>query len=99
MVRRCILCKVTGDKGTYRIPGQGPGNDEVRKKWLAVCGLQSDADTKNVRVCFRHFHENDLVPFMNHNHFRPKPGKIIIQDIIEFLLIYQRGSFTYSFKN
>ena len=72
--RRCIICKKVGTKGIFSFP---PANrKKIREEWLKVCDLPASTDTKNIFVCFRHFHLKDLEELSNW--FKPFPGKLNI---------------------
>ena len=63
-------------KGIFSFP---PVNrKKIREEWLKVCDLPASTDTKNIFVCFRHFHLKDLEELSNW--FKPFPGKF--EDIL-----------------
>ena len=77
MPRACAICRKT--KGNIRIP-----SDEKRKKeWLSIVGLlPADTKVENVRICFQHFHREDLT-FVG-NQLRASKGKFFFKMVYFF---------------
>ena len=49
------MTKSENKKGFYYVPE----HPIVRKEWLNACGIDSST-TKEIRICWRHFHKNDF---------------------------------------
>ena len=54
-VQYCIT-KSENRKGFYYVPE----HPILRKDWLNACGIDSSSTTKEIRICWRHFHKNDF---------------------------------------
>ena len=97
--KRCFLCDTvqkTGEKGFFGFPSSIKQKN-VREKWIEICQIPAETNTKNVAVCFRHFESNQIEEYSNY--VRLKAGMITSLNISPISGIFRRsGTCVKSFR-
>merc|ERR1712001_602099 len=79
--KRCKLCQSVqknGAKGYFSFPTIK--RKPIREKWLKVCELPAETETRNVFICFRHFQLNNVEECSNY--FRVMPDAVPSKEIL-----------------
>ena len=82
--KRCRICQdvqKNGEKGYFGFPSMK--QKFTREKWLQVCEIPADTDTKKMSVCFRHFQAIDIEEYPNY--IRLKKGMYDFKTICSVL--------------
>ena len=86
-LKPCAICPNRVASGLFSFPS----DEELRKKWKAVCNLESIKQSD--RVCLEHFDSADFMPMSDHNERqRLNPGVIPSKKLPSDLLDVKKKS-------